>query len=165
MPAPKPERPPQPGWLHAPNDATGGVVPIQLVLARTDKIAVVLSRLVAFDSGFMLELAILARDETGAAGLMAGIHGPANPEETEQSFRFGLLMPDGSKLTVNRSRPTSMLSADQLREFADAPAPPTPIIMPSGGGGGDRRWESKYWIAPLPPLAPFRWSFAGMLKT
>lgn len=60
-PAPsQPESPPTPPWFGAPRGMLPGVVAAELVLARTDEVAVCVTRLAAYTTGFEFEIRTLA---------------------------------------------------------------------------------------------------------
>jgi hypothetical protein len=43
--------------------------------------------------------------------------------------------------------------ATNLDGWTDEPSPPM-LTGHRGGGGGDRRWDTGYWVWPLPPPGP-----------
>jgi hypothetical protein len=66
VPAP-PEPPPEPRyrlppWLGPPRGELPGVVPFELVLARTERVAVCLAALRAYSTGFLVDLVTLSAD-------------------------------------------------------------------------------------------------------
>lgn len=53
---PEPRRYRQPAWIGAPQDTLPGVVAMELVLAQTEQVAVCVSRLAAYPTGFEFEV-------------------------------------------------------------------------------------------------------------
>jgi hypothetical protein len=66
VPRPPPPEPPNfrlPVWMGAPENIVPGVVPLELIVARTDDMAVVLTEVRAFPTGFETRLIILFRTD------------------------------------------------------------------------------------------------------
>jgi hypothetical protein len=139
-PPPPPERRPPhrpPPWHAPPENELGAAVPIRLLLARTDELALALLDVVAYTTGFSMRLAL--RFQPGAEidprNVMMQMHG-GGPEQ----LRFGIAFVDGRKATnLGMPRPPS-----------DEP-PEISLTRGGGGGGGGRGWEFGYWAYPLPP--------------
>jgi len=167
LPLEEPERlEPRPAWRHAPSGTLPGVVTLQLVLARTDRVAVCVTRLGAYPTGFELELVTMACGESdsldpflfGGRSLRRGLQtGAALPPE---KLRFGIEFADGTKAT-NTSRPLGPQGDD----------PPTgPVLSPRGGSGsGDGNCRQSIWVWPLPPAGKLafvcEWPDAGIPLT
>ncbi len=166
-PPPPAARPPLPRWWAPPQDMVGGVLALQLVLARSGSVAVVLSRLVAYPSGFSLDVSIVSRAGAELPNLQARFRPDGTDRDAiERGWRFGIGTADGSKVTVNGGRPPEALRKLNFQELADTEVPPHPIILPGGSGGRKGRWDVSYWVAPLPPPGPVelatRWEEAGL---
>jgi hypothetical protein len=140
---------PKPRPWEPPNDIQGVEVPLELVIARSPKIAAVVGHITAYPNGFSFSLSL--RSKPGHEMAAEGFHGwrrrPGRGrwvrELPKDVFRFGVVFADGS-------------TATNLKVFGfGAPAPPTPPILLGGGGGGSgSRYELSYWIWPLPPAGP-----------
>lgn len=52
---------PEPPWERGPDNVLGGVVPLQLLLARSETVAVTITDVVAYRSGFSFELGSIRR--------------------------------------------------------------------------------------------------------
>jgi len=155
-PPPAPERPPEPDvrerpWLHAPRNELGAVVPLRLVLGRTDLVAVALIGATAYTTGVELTLAVRWRPSADERDMYDDPFEPpfGHPrrrgagELDPEVLRFGVQFSDGRKAT------TLGYSFPPLR---DAEAEPSgPLLVPGGAGGGDGVWDSEFWLWPLPP--------------
>jgi hypothetical protein len=142
------ERPPTPPWHGPPENIVGRAVPIEFVLARTEKLALAVWGVAAFPTGITFSLATVLRESDEDVDLDPDMmmhrywrrrrsgHGDSLPDEL---LRFGVQMADGTKAT------------NLLLESWSAEAPPGPVLMPRGGGGGGRVWRQGWWLWPLPP--------------
>ena len=141
IPSPLERREPgrQPPWLSSPENEFGVSVPIRLVLAVTEELALAMVDVVAYSTGFALRLALRVRP--GAAGFdpRGLMHLDPLGSSSEEQFRFGIVFADGRKATNLGPR----------RSPVDAP--PKISLMQRGGGGDGRGWDFGYWVYPLPP--------------
>jgi hypothetical protein len=188
-PAPRPEQPPQPRhelppWFEAPHGILPGVVALELLLARTSKVAVCATRLEAYPTGFGLELITMADqdDEEGFDPMFFGPHrrrlSRQRGDEIEipnEMLRFGVEFADGTKATNTADEPlvnpaggtigTMVMVSDSEPE----PAPVAPVLRTGGGGGGGGSWRQSIWIWPLPPPGRLtfvcQWPEAGIELT
>jgi hypothetical protein len=142
---PPPERPPpgrQPPWLSPPENEIGVSVPLRVVLARNDELAVALVDVVAYSTGFALRLALRIHPDAtdfDPRQMMTQFHGGPMGSADER-LRFGVEFSDGRKATnLGPRRPPG------------PEAPPISLAPHGGGGGGGRGWQTGYWIFPLPP--------------
>lgn len=147
-PPPEPEEPfRQPVWLGPPGNEVGIAVPLNLLLARTDDVAVSLLCATAFSTGFELAGTVRTREQLDTlheAFVMH--HRPGRSRELEpEFFRFGLEFADGRKAT-NLGYPFH-----HDRRDAD---PSQPVLVPRGSGGGGNSWQMNWWVWPLPPPGP-----------
>ena len=147
-----PERPPYEPWMGPPDNALGGVVALELVVARSETTLVAVSGMSAYPQGFGFTLAVRWRTEPNPIeprmfdpfhpGLRARVGGGLDPEV----MRFGIEFADGRKVTNLQPHP-------HLEDESGEP-PAGPMLMGGGGGGGGRRWDYRYWVWPLPPAGP-----------
>jgi hypothetical protein len=133
-----------PPWLGPPHGTLPGVVASERILARTDKVAVCVTRLAAYPTGFELDVVTMSSDdEDGLASLMFDHHHPmhrwATDEIPPELLRFGVQFSDGSKAT----------STGEFHHHHQPPA--RPVMNPGGGGGGGGSWCQTQWVWPLPP--------------
>lgn len=113
--------PPEPRrrrWRGDSNDTLGVPVPFADFLVRNDDIAIMVTGLVAFPAGFLVNIVSISRFEPpkepmhmighGAMGRFGG---------TGRGFRFGIALSDGTKLTEHlpRARPSGVASQPLLQ--------------------------------------------------
>jgi len=130
--------PPTAQWI-------GGVVPVEVVVARSDQAAVVVRSLVAYPDGFAFTLdAFLHR----SVKLKRDRRGPFHHHDPwgddgpigDETLRFGISWPDGGRAT----------NLDRWgRGWEDATEPAHGLESGSSGGGG-REYSWEYWAWPLP---------------
>ena len=151
--APKP--PVVPAWFGPPERVLGGIVPQNLLMAKNDKAAVAITRLVAYPLGFSIELTMVSRSPIFDLPPVMP-HFRQRPGETlENQFRFGMLYSDGTKVSADQLKTAS--GAEAWSNLAALEHPPDPMLRPSGGGGGSgNRWQWIYWATPLPPAGPLK---------
>jgi hypothetical protein len=136
---PEPHRVP---WRGTSDDTTGVVVPLVRVLARTDDVAIIVGGLVAYPAGFDLTVITIARllAKYGIAPNPRGYGFPDSAYPAGAFLRFGLRFADGSKATHAGFGRGTRISGGGTRD-----------LQPRGGGGGGRKYTSRYWCEPLPP--------------
>jgi hypothetical protein len=144
---PAPQRYRQPPWVSAPQGTLPGVMALEIVLARNDRVAICVSRLGAYPAGFEFDVVTMTAGDQPELDPMLfhyGQHpGPrgagAIPPEM---LRLGIQFSDGAKVTNTGG-------------FHPHPWPPEgPIMVPGGGGGGGGHWRQAQWVWPLPPPGP-----------
>jgi hypothetical protein len=133
-----------PPWLAAPGGTLPGVVALERILARSDRVAVCVTRLAAYPTGFELDVVTMsADDEDGLDPLMFDhqhpMHHGASDEIPPELLRFGVQFSDGSRATSTGGF------------HHDCQPPVGPVMNPGGGGGGGRSWFQTQWVWPLPP--------------
>jgi hypothetical protein len=130
-PPPPPERYRPPAWIAAPDDTLPGIVALQLVLAHTDNVAVYISHLEAYPSGFALTLLGIAQEDNEydppLLSLRAGMGQADQQKIAEEMLRFGVEFADGSKATNLDASP---LDLDDLTK-----EPPGPVLHGARGNG------------------------------
>jgi hypothetical protein len=138
------------GWLpwHGPPTGTlPGIVPIDRVLAQTATVAVCLTTVAGYASGFQVEILAMLEDEDAEVdvfGFRPVRHGTGIPSDM---LRFGIQLADGSKVT-NTDQRTNLEGRSASGE------PLGPVMMSREGRRGGGNWEQAYWILPLPPSGP-----------
>jgi hypothetical protein len=165
-PEPEPELPPQPPWIAAPRGTLPGVVALELLLARTEMVAVCVSRLAAYPTGFEFELRTMAAPGHEALEFDPMLFGPhrdgprrrgSEAGLPEEMLRFGVQFADGAKATNTGGF-----------HHGDDP-PPGPVMHGGGGGGGGGEWRQSEWVWPLPPPGRLafvcEWPAAGIALT
>lgn len=154
---PEPFHPPeaheQPVWLGPADNILGAAVPLRLVLARTDDVALALTEAAAYPNGVELNLALRIRNFSNEArrALMHGgpfhRHHLAGEDDDggipPEILRLGVQFADGRKATTLDTHP-----------WQSEAEPDGPVLIQRGGGGGERSWDMRFWLWPLPPAGP-----------
>ena len=154
LPAVEPEPPaPHRPW-DPPQAELPGIVPIQtLTIGRTGRAAVAVTGLSAFAEGF--EVFVTARIRRDGPG--GDLGAAPDPGTARRSFRFGLLLSDGSKVIGEHRGP------------AHDTQPPGPVLRAFMSGGGMGTYFSRWWAWPLPPAGPLEfvceWPAIGVAET
>lgn len=144
---PEPQRYRMPPWFGAPRGTLPGIVAFERVLARTDKVAVCVTRLAAYTTGFEFDIVTMsAEDQDDLDPLMSHHHHRlqrgATDEIPPEILRFGVQFADGSKATNTGGF------------HHDRQPPAGPVMHAGGGGGGGGSWRQTQWVWPLPPPGP-----------
>jgi hypothetical protein len=138
-------------------------VPADVMLIRTEQIAVAIGGIRAYPAGFEFTLHTRLRheDEPG--------HGGADPLEPRvpwrgrqvpgEVLRLGLMYADGRRTAATAARP-----------LGDDDTDPGRLVMLEGGSSGSpRRWDGEFWVYPLPPEGPVTfvasWPRYGVAET
>ncbi len=165
-PRPPPrERHRAPAWLAAPSGVLPGIVALELVLARTSQVAVCVTRLGAYPSGFDLDLVTMAGEEAEELDpllfegrrLRHRRRREGAEEIPEGMLRFGVEFADGGKATNTADQPLADLAGGTMgvlsmtSESNEPQEPAGPVLHLGGGGGGGGNWRQSIWIWPLPP--------------
>ena len=146
-PPPEPEqpRPPRQPWAGSPDHVIGGSVPGDILVARTDDVAIIVRHLIAYPEGLEFSLDVHRR-----------VHEWNDPFEDAMPFRMGRRtrgMPDEIlRFGVEFSDGRKATTLDGWEGHRGEPA--SPRLIPRGGGGGGTRWMQEYWLWPLPPAGP-----------
>jgi hypothetical protein len=137
-----------PPWLGPPRGTLPAVVPLERVLAGTEKVAVCVTRFAAYPTGFEFDIVTMSADEDPALDPLlfrAPLHlhrGSGTAGIPPEMLRIGVQFADGSKATNTDG-------------FHGAEGPPSGPVMHSGGGsGGGGNWHQTFWVWPLPPPGP-----------
>jgi hypothetical protein len=139
----------QPEWAGPPENMVGSTVPVDLVLANTGDVAVVLGGMTAYPTGVLFEIEILRRTFEGeeADPFAMRFH-----HTRPGGFRIGVELPGGHRLGADRGGDTS-----------------TAMLSPQGGGGGGLSYRMDFWLWPLPGEGTLRvaceWPDQGLGET
>ena len=159
-PDPPQDAPPTPEWFGPPENILPASFPLDLVLVRTDELALVAHSGRAYANGFEFTLGLHTRKPRHgpARHPLMGWHHEGFDDET---LRFGIAFADGRKATIFDPRPW----------WGDPEQSATPeiVLMQRGGGGGGASWEFGFWAWPLPPTGPIafvaEWPSEGIALT
>jgi hypothetical protein len=132
-----PVAPPLPEWAGPPDNVLPGAFPLEVVLARTDDVALYVYGGRAYRTGWEFSFGARLRLPRQSNDVMAAWHGHG---DAEKAVRIGFELADGRKATVFDRR--SWFDEDQR---------PEAVLRPNGGGGGMQTWEFRFWAWPLPP--------------
>jgi hypothetical protein len=132
-----------PTWLRPPETMVPGVVPIELLLGRTDTDAVLLTDLEAYPTGLDFVLSVRPH--------------PDRPDQRRQDpdrlhhyvrryrdLRLELRFADGQTVSNDPRRWPRTFETEQ----------PDPPFLYYHGGGGSEGWHSRHWLWGLPPPGP-----------
>ena len=147
-----------PAWMGPPSGVLPGVVELELVLARTDLVAVCLSGVLAYPTGVTFRL--LTMGGPGADDLDLDPHGfhhrmarrtGKQAEIAPELLRFGVELPDGRRVTNVANDPfMQMVHAGHDEDDDSSFTPQAPVLSEHGGGGGGADWHQDMWLWPLP---------------
>jgi hypothetical protein len=149
LPPPPPEPPDehvQPAWIGPPDNVLGAAFPLVVPLARTADVALQVHTGLAYPSGIEFSLQLVQREwprDRFRGGPIHDWHRGRREGGLEADvLRFGIELADGRKATVFDPHP-----------FSDDGEPVGPVLTQRGGGGGERRYDVRFWLWPLPPPA------------
>jgi hypothetical protein len=163
---PPPPPPPRsrgyrPDWVK-PEAALAAVVPVELVLARSEEAVVAVSAIAAYPTGFEFAMTIISRQDY-PYGLGSGLHPHWPPHrpgaaQADDLFRLAVVFADGrvgTNIDVEHAPPIGPMAGRA-------------VLMQGGGGGGGRRYDMTYWVYPLPPPGPLafvcEWPALGLTE-
>jgi hypothetical protein len=151
-----PEPPPRPArvpmtrspWMSSETVIPGSVAG-ELLLVRTEAVAVALGSLRAYPNGlkFVVHVRLRRDDQSSPYGLHDpfGEHDPlGRGKQQDDLLRLGVLFADGRR-TVNESGWKSE------RDYSESGEP---LLRAEGSGGSSRYWDGDFWLYPLPPDGP-----------
>ena len=127
-------------WAGTWADTHGAVVPISLLLVRTEEVAVVVTKVIAYPAGFTFDVVCVSRSWRPRVPLQPWSP-PGRDDSHPSVLRFGLRFADGSRVTNLDVRKGGSPEAG-------------PLLRPTGGFGADRTYTLGYWCEPLPPEGP-----------
>lgn len=149
--------------LRRPENEIGSVVPVSVVLARTEDVAVAISNVTAFTNGIVLTLAVRLRVPPAGLDRRGDLYRLVSPYPQldvplERRLLFGVEYADGR-------------TATNLRDDFGSPAPGAdePMLAPTGGGGDESSVDHTYFLSPVPPDGRFAfvcsWPGFGIAET
>jgi hypothetical protein len=126
-----------------------GSVAAEVVLIRTDQVAVAVGSVRAYPNGFELTVHVRLRGEDEVIG-----PGPVDPfgwhrhrgpaHAPDEALRLGVMYADGRRVATDAIN----------GEPSPGDDPERLVLCRGGGGGDDRRWDADFWVYPLPPEGP-----------
>ncbi len=127
-----------PPRYSAPENELPVALAVNLVLTRTDDVAVALTRMQVYSTGLTFDLVVRLRPSASTArdGRLNELlwrHGPAS-----SGFLLGVGFADGRRASTLRGP----------RGRADV------VLVSGGGGGGMSAVDQSWWLHPLPPEGP-----------
>jgi hypothetical protein len=148
-----------PTWLRPPDGTLPGIVPVELLLARTDTHAVLVSDLRAYPTG--LDFALTVRPHPDRPRQRRD---PERALDRHLEYRHHLLELRFADGHTASNDPRRWPRTFEIQE------PDPPFLYPHGGGGGDDRgWRSRHWLWGLPPPGPLAvvcaWPARGVPET
>jgi hypothetical protein len=131
-----------PAWLRPPAAMVPGIVPVELLLARTDTDAVLVADLRAYPTG--LEFVLTARPHPDQ--VEQRLRDPGRPRRfAYHDLGLELRFADGQTVSNDSRRWPRTVETEQ---------PDPPLLYYHGGGGSERGWRSRHWLLGLPPPGP-----------
>lgn len=132
-----------------PDNEIGWVLPISVVVARTDDVAVAVTAVTAFSTG--VAFTVVVRLRVALPGVRPGevlnLVNPFHPGGVDVPpdgrLLVGVEYADGRRAVVHDRR-TGPTATDDLR----------PVLWPASGRGDDLNVEYGYFLSPLPPDGP-----------
>jgi hypothetical protein len=132
-----------PAWLRPPEAMVPGIVPVELLLARTDTDAVLVTDLRAYPTG--LEFALTVRPHLDH---LEQRH--RDPDRPPRHFRYHDL---GLEMRFADGHTAGNHPRYWPRSF-ETEQPDPPLLYCHGAGGSERGWRSRHWLWGLPPPGP-----------
>jgi hypothetical protein len=125
-----------------------GSVPAEVMLIRTNEVAVAVGSVRAYPNGFEFAVHVRWRGRRAEDGVWHDpferhrhLRGDQTPND---ALRLGVLYADGRRTATTARHPFTHDDAD----------PESLVMQQGGGGGGDRSWDMDFWVYPLPPDGP-----------
>lgn len=161
----EPEEQPRPAWQGAPDDVLPGVVPVELILGRSESTVVMLTGMRAFPTGLGMRLGVRVRGRVHRRDVHGEVFdGPyahdMNVEWQAGRLKWGFELADGRRAT-NVDLPLGHALPDEpgpprFVPYFPVSKPDRPVLVGGGGGGSERSVDRDYWLWPLPPPGPLR---------
>jgi hypothetical protein len=131
-----------PEWWGPPDNWMGINLPIDVILARSERAALVVGALTAYPAGFAFDVLATAPDNIDVEEVGFMHFGRPRSTDLAAMLRIRLRFADGT--TVEE---------DDLRARLPNDQPTTPVLRRSSGGGGSS-FRLNLWAWPLPPPGP-----------
>ena len=131
-----------PAWLRPPETMVPGIVPVELLLARTDTDAVLVTDLRAYPMG--LEFTLTGRPHPDQL--------QQRRYDSDRPHRF-MYRDIWLELHFANGQRASNHPRYWPRTF-ETEQPGSPFLYCHGGGGSERGWRSRHWLWGLPPPGP-----------
>lgn len=149
----------QPVWLAPPEAVIAGVVPLELILGRSESTVVALTGMRAFPSGVQMNLSVHVRGKVARRDLNAEVFdGPYRHDMDARwqagRLKWGFELSDGSRVTNVDPWPQDPDQDDGTHPYDSIWQPDRPVLIGGGGGGGGGSVERSFWLWPLPPTGP-----------
>jgi hypothetical protein len=140
------QQPRRPFWARS-DAVIPGSVAAEVVLIRTEQVAVAVGSVRAYPNGFQFTLHGRLRhpDEAAGRGVADPFHRDASALDAQAPgdvLRLGLLYADGRRTATTAGLIVPDNGADGL------------LLRQEGGGGSNRGWDWDFWVYPLPPDGP-----------
>jgi hypothetical protein len=133
-----------PAWLRPPETMVPGIVPVELLLARTDTDAVLVTDLRAYPTGLEFALTVRPRPDLPRPRR----HNPDRAHHHYPQYhdvRLELRFADGHTPTTDPRRWPRTFETEE---------PDPPFLYYHGASGSERGWRSRHWLWGLPPPGP-----------
>lgn len=152
------EQPSMPAWFGPPEDELGAVLPLGLVVGRSEHGVVAIPHATAYSSGIAFNVLALARGLSRATSsrLFHDQHFLEEGGEPPDAFlRFGLELSNGARVSNIGGR------MGRRRHLRPDEEPDEPVFFENGGGGGSSgggrvSMRPAFWLWPLPEPGTIR---------
>jgi hypothetical protein len=133
-----------------------GAMPGELILIRTDRVAVAVGSVRAYPNGFEFALRTRRREED--EDWPGGDPTERHRRGGQDMLRLGIAYADGRRTAT---RTGGLWHHDEAGTGL--------VLMQNGGGGSSRSWDGDFWVSPLPPDGPVTlvasWLAYGVAET
>ncbi|MEV0004697.1 hypothetical protein AB0H28_20785 [Micromonospora sp. NPDC050980] len=134
--------------MAPPENELPAGVGVTVLLGRTDDVAVGLTQVEAFSTGFRFTLAVRlrqARSDLAGGRLFMLVNSGVEVPLAERLLP-GLEYPGGRRASTVQKTPTlDPAAATDSRQL---------VLVQQGGSGDERSVDQTYWVSPLPPAEP-----------
>jgi hypothetical protein len=128
--------------FEPPDNEMPVAVPLNVLLARTDALAIAVLGASVYSTGIAFDLVVRLRSSRDEAEFgLDGLIWRHGPRARDEGLLFGVEFADGQRATNLHQGP---------------PAGAGPLLSGRGGSGGQRSIEQGWWLTPVPPVGPLR---------